>query len=289
MALHPPIAKKLVDIVDCAQYNEERVLSGFKDIECGSGLCTAVAAVFTLLYTLGVPVYVFLSLRAYLSPPARERYKDSPILARYKARIGFICGKYEAGFWYYELLEMTLALARTLTPARTLALALTLTLPRYYELLEMTRKTGLMAITSFIQKGSYVQLFAKMLISGCFLVVLVRCTPFNSDRLDLLVCTSQFCSFATLFFMLMMKIGFFEEERVDVGAMNAVLMLIMFFPLFARRAPLEPTPLLEPTTRSARVETSTSRQGRRQAASLTPWRGLLGLEGEAWLDPWGQP
>ena len=258
MALHPPIAKKLVDIVDCAQYNEERVLSGFKDIECGSGLCTAVAAVFTLLYTLGVPVYVFLSLRAYLSPPARERYKDSPILARYKARIGFICGKYEAGFWYYELLEMT-------------------------------RKTGLMAITSFIQKGSYVQLFAKMLISGCFLVVLVRCTPFNSDRLDLLVCTSQFCSFATLFFMLMMKIGFFEEERVDVGAMNAVLMLIMFFPLFARRAPLEPTPLLEPTTRSARVETSTSRQGRRQAASLTPWRGLLGLEGEAWLDPWGQP
>ena len=54
-----------------------------------------------------------------------------------------------------------------------------------------------------------------------------------------------------------------------MGAMNAVLMLIMFFPLFARRAPLEPTPL----------ETSTSRQGRRQAASLTPWRGLLGRRG----------
>ena len=50
-----------------------RVLSGFKDIECGSGPCTAVAVVFTLLYTLGVPVYVFFSLRAYLSPPARER------------------------------------------------------------------------------------------------------------------------------------------------------------------------------------------------------------------------
>ena len=94
-----------------------RVLSGFKDIECGSGPCTAVAVVFTILYTLGVPIYVFFSLRAYLSPPARERYKDSPILARYKARIGFICGKYEAEFWYYELLEMTLPLA--------LALALT--------------------------------------------------------------------------------------------------------------------------------------------------------------------
>ena len=28
-----------------------------------------------------------------------------------------------------------------------------------------------------------------------------------------------------------------NQEGVDVGAMNAVLMLIMFFPLFARRAP----------------------------------------------------
>ena len=50
-----------------------RVLSGFKDIECGSGPCTAVAVVFTILYTLGVPMYVFFSLRAYLSPTAKER------------------------------------------------------------------------------------------------------------------------------------------------------------------------------------------------------------------------
>ena len=76
----------------------------------------------------------------------------------------------------------------------------------------MTRKTGLMAVTSFIRKGSYAQLFAKMLISGFFLVLLVRCSPFNSKRLFLLVSVGQFCSLATLFFMLMMKIGFFEEE-----------------------------------------------------------------------------
>ena len=29
------------------------------------------------------------------------------MLARYKSRVGFICGKFEADFWYYELLEMT--------------------------------------------------------------------------------------------------------------------------------------------------------------------------------------
>jgi len=100
MTLHPPIGKKLVSIIDCAQYNDARVLSGFKDIECGSGSCTAIALVFICLYTLGVPLYVYQSLKAYLSPAAKERHKGSPILARYKARLGFICGKYEAGFWY---------------------------------------------------------------------------------------------------------------------------------------------------------------------------------------------
>lgn len=71
-----------------------------------------------------------------------------------------------------------------------------------------------------------------MLISGFFFVVLVRCGPFNSKKLDLLVTTGQFCSLATLCFMLMMKIGFFVQEGIDEGIMNSILMFIMFFPLF---------------------------------------------------------
>ena len=123
MVLHPPITKKLVGIVDCTSFNDVRVLSGFKDIECGDSQCTAVAITFFLVYSVGIPLYVFLSLRAYLSPKAKEKYKGNPILARYRARIGFICGKYEADFWYYELLEMA-------------------------------RKTSLMAVSNFIQKGA---------------------------------------------------------------------------------------------------------------------------------------
>ena len=57
MALHAPISKKLVSIVDCAHYNDVKVLAGFKDIECGSGSCTAIALVFVCLYTLGVPTW----------------------------------------------------------------------------------------------------------------------------------------------------------------------------------------------------------------------------------------
>ena len=70
------------------------------------------------------------------------------------------------------------------------------------------------------------------MISGFFFTVLVRCTPFNSERLDLLVCCSQFCTLATLWFALMSKIGFFAEEGVSEGMMETILMLIMFFPVF---------------------------------------------------------
>ena len=58
----------------------------------------------------------------------------------------------------------------------------------------------------------------------------MRCTPFNSEKLDLLVVTGQFCSLATLFFMLMMKIGFFEEEGVPKDVMGQILIYIMFLP-----------------------------------------------------------
>jgi len=200
MVLHPPIGKKVASLLACSWYNDNNVIEAAKTLPCGDTVCVTTGLVFFLLYTVGTPAYVFISLRSYLSPRAKERHKGSPMLARYKARLGFICGKYEADFWYYEILEMT-------------------------------RKTLLMAVASFIQKGSYSQLFAKIVISGFFFGCLVRTTPFNSEKLDLLVTTSHFCTLATLFFALMMKIGFFETEGVPEDVMSSLLMLIMFIPL----------------------------------------------------------
>ena len=85
--------------------------------------------------------------------------------------------------------------------------------------------------SAFIQEGSYTALFAKIFTSGFFFVYLVRSSPFNSDKIDMLVTTSQFCTLATLFFALMMKIGFFESEGVPGDAMEYILMAIMFTPL----------------------------------------------------------
>jgi hypothetical protein len=49
--------------------------------------------------------------------------------------------------------------------------------------------------------------------------------------MDLLVTTNHFCTLATLWFALMMKIGFFEEEGVPEDVMSRMLMAIMFLPL----------------------------------------------------------
>ena len=47
----------------------------------------------------------------------------------------------------------------------------------------------------------------------------------------MLVTTSQLCTLATLFFALMMKIGFFEEEGMPKDVMGQILIYIMFLPM----------------------------------------------------------
>merc|ERR1712127_848223 len=168
MVLHPTISKKLASILACRYYNGTSVVQAAKTISCGDSTCVVTGVCFFVLYTVGIPVYVWYSLRQFASPEAKVKLGKSPMLARYKSRMGFICGKLEADFWYYELLEMT-------------------------------RKTMLMAVASFIQQGGFLAIFAKLFVSGC----LFRSSPFNSDKVDMLVTTSQLCTLATLFFALM--------------------------------------------------------------------------------------
>eukprot|EP00964_Phaeocystis_antarctica_P122382 scaffold86044_cov33-Phaeocystis_antarctica.AAC.1 len=104
-----------------------------KTISCGDNTCVVTGIFFFLLYTVGIPasnphpsphphrspltshphphpspspnpnqvgipVYVWYSLRQFASPEAKVRLGKSPMLARYKSRMGFICGKFEADF-----------------------------------------------------------------------------------------------------------------------------------------------------------------------------------------------
>ena len=55
----------------------------------GLGLSGALQGLtFLLCYTVGTPALVGLSLRMYLSPAAKAKFKGTPMLARAKARSG---------------------------------------------------------------------------------------------------------------------------------------------------------------------------------------------------------
>jgi len=75
-------------------------------------------------------------------------------------------------------------------------------------------------------------LLLKIVITFFFFMLLVRTTPFNSPQLDLLVCTTHFCTLMTLMGGLMSKIGFFAAEGVPPEAVGYILLIIQFAPMF---------------------------------------------------------
>ena len=202
MVSHPPLSKMLLGCLECSWFNDLVVLKADKRLDCAAvPQCNGTAGAFLLLYTVGVPTLVGLSLKFYLSPKAKAKFKGTPMLARAKARFGFLCGKYEADFYAYEVLEIC-------------------------------RKFLLTGVATLLRGGTYSQLLCKIVITFFFFMLLVRTTPFNSPQLDLLVCTTHFCTLMTLMGALMSKIGFFAAEGVPPEAVGYVMLIIQFFPMF---------------------------------------------------------
>ena len=201
MVAHPPLSKMLLGCLECSWFNDLVVLKADKRLECAAvPQCNGTAGAFLLLYTVGVPALVGGSLYTYLSPKAKVKFKGTPMAARAKARFGFICGKYEADFYAYEVLEIC-------------------------------RKFLLTGAATLLRGGTYSQLLVKIVITFFFFMVLVRSTPFNSPQLDLLVCTTHFCTLMTLMGALMSKIGFFAAEGVSPEVVGYVMLSIQFFPM----------------------------------------------------------
>jgi hypothetical protein len=201
LVAHPPLSKMLLGCLECSWFNELVVIKADKRLECAAvPQCNGTAGAFLLLYTVGIPVLVGVSLYKYLSPKAKAKFKGTPMLARAKARFGFICGKYESDFYAYECLEIT-------------------------------RKFLLTGAATLLRGGTYSQLLVKIVITFFFFMVLVRTTPFNSPQLDLLVCTTHFCTLMTLMGALMSKIGFFAAEGVPAAAVGYIMLTIQFFPM----------------------------------------------------------
>merc|ERR1711865_1042085 len=148
MVAHPPLSKMLLGCLECSWFNDLSVLKADKRLDCAAvPQCNGTAGAFLLLYTVGVPLLVGLSLRFYLSPEAKAKFKGTPMLARAKARFGFLCGKYEADFYAYEVLEIC-------------------------------RKFLLTGVATLLRGGTYSQLLCKIVITFFFFMLLVCTTHF---------------------------------------------------------------------------------------------------------------
>ena len=228
---------------DLAQYNDESVLKYDTATDCEtSSVCMGSATTFLIFFTFGIPFLVYCTLRRYMSPAGKERFKGTATGKSAAKRLGFICGKYESQFFYYETIEMTrkfllVAASQTIrgtcepprhTPPRPPARQPAATRHSYSCVRSFAPPTHVPALPP----GADAPLVTKFVIASFFFVLLVKTAPFNSPLLDTVVQTSHFCSTMTLFFGLLSAIDFWEDEGIDETIPNTIIMIVMFMPLF---------------------------------------------------------
>jgi len=202
MVVHGPLSKFLIGLLACRQYNDLSVLGKSMNIECGSdNLCMSTAGVFLMLYTLGIPGAIAYNLYIFMSPSGHKKHDGTTMGKHMAKRMGFLVGKYESAFFFYECLELI-------------------------------RKFLLMVVSEFFPYGTYTKLVTNLLIGLFFFILLVRFCPYKSPMLDVVVLTSHFCTCATLFWALIDKAGYFTEAGISPYVSETILLLITFLPLF---------------------------------------------------------
>lgn len=97
----------------------------------------------------------------------------------------------------------------------------------------MMRKLLLTSVAAFLDatRAPYSELVCKIVISFIFFVLFVNHSPKSDDLLDVVMATAQLCTFLTLFYALLLKIDFFEEEGVGPEVTGGVLIFIQVLPI----------------------------------------------------------
>jgi hypothetical protein len=201
MVVHGPLSAFLIDLLACRQFNDLSVLHMSKETDCSSDtMCMGTAGTFLMLFTIGIPATLAYFLWTYMSPSGHAKYDGTEEGKHVAKRIGFLVGKYEVAFFFYETLELL-------------------------------RKALLMTTGKMIPYGTYTKLVINLIISLFFFVLLVRFTPYKSPLLDVVVLNSHLCTTLTLFWGLINKAGFFTEAGVSPLAAESILLFITFMPL----------------------------------------------------------
>merc|ERR1711988_1363288 len=107
MVVHGPLSAFLIDLLACRQFNDLSVLHMSKETDCSSDtMCMGTAGTFLMLFTIGIPATLAYFLWTYMSPSGHAKYDGTEEGKHVAKRIGFLVGKYEVAFFFYETLEL---------------------------------------------------------------------------------------------------------------------------------------------------------------------------------------
>jgi len=156
-----------------------------------------LAAVFTVIYPLGVPLMLFYKLK---SERLFEVGTEKPTeLAKRKYGPMFVA--YEPQFWYWEVIELY-------------------------------RKLFLCAVLQFIRPGSPSQILVAILTTVFYQSAVAFCAPYVSDMDDLLSMVAQMQIFCVALAGLLLKVNISQSEGFDPVVFDAMLTSLMVMPLF---------------------------------------------------------
>ena len=109
--VHAPLTMRLLKCLNCKDFGEFSVVNEDKGIDCNSGewtTCLLTTMVFIPLYSLGIPILLFIILYRFQSPRADRVIATLPVLEdkRRQHRKRSMCSLrywWDELYWYWEL------------------------------------------------------------------------------------------------------------------------------------------------------------------------------------------
>ena len=193
--IFPGLVVKIFKLFDCTEILNIKYLTADLSIQCYQGehlSYSILGYVLIAFYVFGIPIYTFYVLyknRASLYD------QDHPEFWSSRRRYGGVFSQYEEEFWYWEVVEMGKKVALT---------------------------GGLIVVA----KGSSAQLLVGEVICACYLLLVVRTLPYESDADDVLQSVASICLLFTMMMMFALKTDIPENPEYNRESMGIVLTLL---------------------------------------------------------------
>jgi len=200
--VYPKTSRVILSMFNCYQFADgsEVVVDSFT-LSCNAAYKSTIwpiAAVFTFVYPLGVPIVLLYKLYVHKDVLYdRVTGEASGVAAK---KFGGMYSMYEPQYYYWEVVELY-------------------------------RKLFLCGVLQFVQPGSGTQIVICIAFTTIYASIFSYCSPLKERSDVLLEVCSELEIFSVAFAALLLKLNLTKEEKHDEAAFDAVLVALMLLPL----------------------------------------------------------